>query len=35
MRKFLLIPSLGLQGEIPIQRIAEDDVPLCETLASP
>ena len=28
------IPSLGLSGEIPIQRIVEDNVPLCEALAS-
>jgi N-acetylneuraminic acid mutarotase len=26
------IPSLGLEGEIPIRRIVEDNVPLCETL---
>ncbi|MEE4379320.1 MAG: kelch repeat-containing protein, partial [Candidatus Competibacteraceae bacterium] len=26
------IPSLGLSGEIPIQRITEDNVVLCETL---
>ena len=28
------IPSLGLSGEIPIQRIVLDNVPLCETLAT-
>ena len=27
------IPSLGLSGEIPIQRITDDNVALCETLA--
>ena len=26
------IPSLGLAGEIPIERIADDNVPLCERL---
>lgn len=26
------IPSLGLSGEIPIQRVAEDNVPLCNAL---
>lgn len=26
------IPSLGLSGEIPVQRIVEDNVPLCEAL---
>ena len=26
------ITSLGISGEIPIQRIVEDNVPLCETL---
>jgi len=29
------ITSLGISGEIPIQRIALDNVPLCEALASP
>jgi len=29
------ITSLGISGEIPIQRIAPDNVALCETLASP
>ena len=29
------ITSLGISGEIPIQRIVRDNVPLCETLASP
>jgi hypothetical protein len=29
------IPSLNLSGEIPLQRIAEDGVALCETLAAP
>ena len=28
------IPSLGMSGEIPIQRIVEDNVPLCEVLAA-
>jgi hypothetical protein len=28
------IPSLGLSGEIPIQRIVEDNVLLCEALAN-
>lgn len=28
------IPSLGLSGTIPIQRVAEDNVPLCETMAN-
>jgi hypothetical protein len=27
------LPSLGLAGEIPIQRIVEENVPLCESLA--
>ena len=27
------IPSLGLMGEVPIQRIANDNVALCEELA--
>jgi len=29
------ITSLGLSGEIPIQRVVADNVPLCEALASP
>jgi len=29
------ITSLGISGEIPIQRITPDNVALCETLASP
>ncbi len=29
------ITSLGISGEIPIQRITLDNVPLCEALASP
>ena len=29
------ITSLGISGEIPIQRIVPDNVPMCETLASP
>lgn len=29
------IPSLGLAGEIPIQRIVADNQPLCEALANP
>jgi hypothetical protein len=29
------IPSLKLSGEIPLQRIAEDGVALCESLAAP
>ncbi len=29
------IPSAGLQGEIAIQRVALDNVPLCEVLADP
>ena len=29
------IASLGISGEIPIQRIALDNVPLCQALASP
>jgi len=29
------IPSLGLSGEIPIRRIAEDNVELCEDLNEP
>jgi hypothetical protein len=29
------ITSLGISGEIPIQRITPDNVPLCEALASP
>ena len=29
------ITSLGISGEIPIQRIVLDNVPLCEALASP
>jgi len=29
------ITSLGISGKIPIQRIALDNVPLCEALASP
>jgi hypothetical protein len=29
------ITSLGISGEIPIERIALDNVPLCEALASP
>jgi hypothetical protein len=28
------IPALGLSGEVPIQRIVEDNVPLCEVLAA-
>ena len=28
------IPSANLQGEIPIQRIALDNVPVCESLAA-
>ena len=28
------IPSLGMSGEIPIQRIVEDNVPLCEAFNS-
>jgi len=31
----LQITSLGISGEIPIQRITPDNVALCETLASP
>jgi hypothetical protein len=27
------IPSLGLAGEVPIQRVANDNAALCETLA--
>jgi len=27
------IPSLGLSGEVPIERVAGDNIPLCETLA--
>jgi hypothetical protein len=27
------LPALGLAGEIPITRLAEDNIPLCETLA--
>ena len=27
------ITSLGISGEIPIERIAHDNVPLCEMLA--
>lgn len=26
------IPSLGLQGEVPIQRIVQDNVPFCESI---
>jgi hypothetical protein len=29
------ITSLGISGEIPIQRITPDNVPLCEALANP
>lgn len=29
------IPSLGLNGSIDVQRIANDNVPLCETLSQP
>ena len=29
------ITSLGISGEIPIQRIVQDNVPLCEALANP
>ena len=29
------ITSLGISGEIPIQRIVQDNVPLCEALADP
>jgi hypothetical protein len=29
------ITSLGITGEIPIERITPDNVALCETLASP
>jgi len=29
------IASLGISGEIPIERITPDNVALCETLASP
>jgi formylglycine-generating enzyme required for sulfatase activity len=29
------IISLGISGEIPLERIASDNVPLCETLANP
>lgn len=29
------IPSLNRSGEIPLQRIVEDRVPLCESLAAP
>jgi hypothetical protein len=29
------LTSLGLTGEVPIQRIVKDNVPLCETLNSP
>ena len=29
------ITSLGISGEIPIQRITLDNVALCEALASP
>jgi hypothetical protein len=29
------ITSLGISGEIPIQRIVQDNVPLCEALTDP
>ena len=29
------LPSLGRSGEIPLQRIVDDRVPLCEALAAP
>jgi hypothetical protein len=29
------ITSIGLSGEIPIERIVLDNIPACETLASP
>jgi len=29
------ITSLGISGDIPIQRIVQDNVPLCEALADP
>jgi hypothetical protein len=29
------ITSLDISGEIPIQRIVPDNVPLCEALANP
>jgi phospholipase C len=29
------ITSLGISGEIPIQRIVPDNIPLCEALANP
>ena len=29
------ITSLGIAGEIPIQRIVQDNLPLCEALANP
>ena len=29
------LPGLGLVGEVPIQRLAEDNVPLCEALDMP
>ena len=29
------MPDLGLSGEIPIQRIVNDNVALCEVLSSP
>jgi hypothetical protein len=29
------ITSLGISGEIPIQRISPDNVALCEALTSP
>jgi len=29
------LPALGLAGEIPIQRIVSDNVPVCESLSTP
>ena len=29
------LPGLGLAGDVPIQRIVPDNVPLCESLAAP
>ena len=33
-RAFYDIPGLGLSGAIPIQRIVDDNVALCEALAT-
>ncbi len=29
------IPSVGVSGAVPIQRLANDNIPFCESLANP